>query len=539
MSQQENPQENQETPSLGEAGSWSTLPTTNRPAEGATRVASLHQAEQTWRAGEGATDFLGLEQDSVTGEPPVAAVQPAAADGAAEVNPTQAWLFHMENTASAASQAGASAPSAPEWSAESLLDGQDTTPIAHETSSPSALPPLESVASDAPLEVDQAPLPEPVKQPGGRRKVQWLVAAGLAATLLGAAGWQVMHSKSKSQTPSDALVWRSGNKPSKPSAKPTPRDTKPADPATAVVVKPPVIESPVPTPTEAPAPTEVPPTDVAQTQPASETPLVQGSSVPPVDTDPTPAALVQATPPSEAPAPADFTPVAFPGTRPEDPAVSLATPKGARRPEASEIAGMWTSKEIPLEAIDGDEVVRTPLVGGVRVLLKNGEHLQGRLHAVGQGHISMDVALGRMSVDYSDVGELIPIPEADISKKPSNGLPDETAGLMYVTAKVPGGNLTGWLVQRAAGKLTLITEQAKKITFEDEGFEPVSKGRARVVGTIGRSTAEAVSPISEPERSAPKAKSGKATTGAAKPAPAKPAPAKPAVTKPAVTKPKG
>jgi hypothetical protein len=536
MSQQDNPQDNQENPALGEAGSWSTLPTTNRPAEGATRVASLHQAEQTWRAGEGATDFLGLEQDSVTGEPAVAAVEPAAVEGGAEVNPTQAWLFHMENNASAAPEAGAPAQTAPEWSAESLLDGQDTTPIAQEESSLHALPPLESVAADAALEVDQAPLPEPVQQPGARRKLQWLVAAGLAATLLGAAGWQVWHGKSKTQTTSDALVWRSGSKPAKPGAKPstkpTPGQTKPADPTTAVVVKPPVIEPPVPTPNETPVPTEVTPVDVAQTQPTPEIPVVQSSPVPPVASDPTPAALVQTTPPSETPAPADFTPVAFPGTRPEDPTVALATPKGARRPEAAEIAGLWASKEIPLEAIDGDDIVRTPLVGGVRVLLKNGEHLQGRLHAVGQGQISMDVALGRMSIDYSDVGELIPIPEADLSKKPSNGLPDETAGLMYVTAKVPGGNLTGWLVQRAGGKLTLITEQAKKITFEDEGFEPVSKGRARVVGTIGRSTAEAVSPISEPERSTPKVKSGKPSSGAAKPAPVKPAPAKPATTKP-------
>jgi hypothetical protein len=115
-----------------------------------------------------------------------------------------------------------------------------------------------------------------------------------------------------------------------------------------------------------------------------------------------------------------------------------------------------------------------------------------------------------MSVDYSDVSEIVQILDAVLTSKPSNGLPEETAGLMYISAKVAGGYLTGWLVQRSEGKLTLITEQAKKVTIEDDGFEPISKGKARVVGTLAPSTAEEASPAPAPvpDNAIPKLQSG-------------------------------
>ncbi|MBK7641901.1 MAG: hypothetical protein IPJ19_02450 [Planctomycetes bacterium] len=540
MSQQDNPQDSQDNFPASESGSWTPTPATNRPAEGATRVASLQQAEQIWRAGEGATDFLGLEQDGTPETP--AAAQPSAEGAPADANPTQAWLFHMENESRAAAgqtaaprAKPAAAPAPSDWSAESLVEGQDTS-VATE---PDAF-------ADAPLAGAQGELVGAVAGDGlvdealsdGRgtkfsgaetkpkRRTQWLVAAGLTAVLLGAGGWQIWSSGSQGggSTTVDPIAWRG-----KPKPKPTPGpvEHKPSEtPGEAPSETPSVAQTPPQeTPTEPIASATTPSEAPIEPTPVESTPLVAESG-----TAPTPApADPESTPVFQAPL--DFTPIAFSGASASEKGPPLATPRGARRPEAAEIAGMWMQRSIPFDAITGESELRTPSVGAVRVLLKNGEHLQGRLHSVGQGHVSMDIALGRMSVEYSEVSDIVQILEADLSKKPSKGLPDETAGLMYVSVKVPGGHLTGWLVQRTEGKLTLITEEAKKITVDDDGFEPVSRGKARVVGTIGRGTTEAVTPTPPASTETPKLKSGPSKTPS-KPAASRPAPPKPRGAKP-------
>lgn len=544
MSQQDNSQANQDVPPVPSSGSWSTEPASNRPADGATRVASLHQAEQTWRAGEGATDFLGLEQDAAA-ETPAATAAAGAEPSAPEVNPTQAWLFHMENEAQAGAAMTAeptpeqlAATAAPEWSAEALLAGQDTsTPLETEFAA-------KDLAPQPSPEFEEQPTPElvgetPAVEPRRSRKVQWLVAAGLVACLAAAGGWQVWHGKAKDDNPasSDPMAWRSGSKKPKPGSKPS-DETPPIAQTSKPTGKPnpepklPPVSEPVPTPevaqSEPPAtePTSAqnpaPPGAQPASEPAPTTAAVPAPVAPQPETQPaTPAAAV------------DLNPVAFSGLRPAELAANIATPKGARRPDAAEVADLWIDEGIPFDAIAGSQIVRTPRVGAVRLMLKNGEHLQGRLHAVGQGQVSVDIALGRMAVDYSDISEMVQIREADLNKKPSNGLPEETSGLMYVSAKVPGGYLCGWLVQRADGKLTLITEEAKKITVDDDGFEPISKGRARVVGTIGRD-ASGEMPATPPrsDTGIPKLKSGtdasKSSASKTKPAAPKPAPKAPA-----------
>jgi hypothetical protein len=516
MSQQDNPQDSQDNVTEPESVSWATPPASNRPAEGATRVDSLAQAEPTWTAGDGATDFLGLEQDGGLGAP----ANSAGAAGTSEVNPTQAWLFHMEQERSGGGARTAAAPAsgaAGVWSD----DGLNPVPLAA-----TAAPEIgddESALQDPDLAVDVDGL-EPAlatqfssgdAQPQGKK---WLVAAGLATALLAAGGWQYWQSHSKS-TGSDPVVWQgtNGKKPTRPAPGPTPK--KPAGETPPVAAK--------PTPDK---PLETPSTTAQSTPPVEQTP-VEPTPVAQVEPQPAPAQPVAQAEPQPEPAP-DFTPVPFTGSHPSDASSTLATPKGTRRPDAAEIAGLWTSAAIPFDAIGAESMLRTPSVGAVRVMLKNGEHFQGRLYSVGQGEVRMDIALGRMSVDYSDVSEIVQIMEADLTKKPANGMPEETAGLLYVTAKVPGGYITGWLVQRAEGKLTLITAEAKKVTVEDDGFEPVPKGGARVVGTIGRNASEAASPAPAPDTGIPKLQGG--------PAPVKTkTPNKPATPKPKSGKPTG
>jgi len=464
MSQQDNPHDPQGTPSETASGAWASSPESNRPADGAIRAVSLQQVQQTWTAGEGATDFLGLEQESPGQAAAPAAAQAAGQPGPAELNPTQAWLFHMESGAR-----GAVAAQAPAQTFDERDEGADAVdpagadPLDAEGATADALEPeLEPEHAGTTIASLEATLK--------RRKSRSLIAASLVAALLAAGGWQYWNGQSKTPPAGEPVATRGPSKGQKPKPKPAQ-----AEAPKVAQVPPPVDSKPVdPVLTQA----DPAPIDVAVAPPPAGEPLLQ-----PTPADP----LALANP---APEPADFTPVPFPVTRSEDPQATLATPKGTRRPSPDEVVALWTERDIPYEAIAAESMLRTPRVGAVRVLLKNGEHFQGRLHSVGQGHVRMDLSLGRMSLDYAEVRELVQIVEADLTKKPSGGLPEETAGLMYVTAKVPGGSLTGWLVQRTDGKLTLITEQAKKVTFEDQGFEPVSKGRARVVGALDKEAAK-------------------------------------------------
>jgi hypothetical protein len=546
MSQQENPQDHQADPSAPTTDSWSPAPTTNRPADGAARAASLHQAEQTWKAADGATDFLGLEQDA-----PAGGAAPAAAPGegaGAEANPTQAWLFHMENEARAmlpAQQAGAEVPFAGQLAdaapTEELLEGEQ--PLDPE-GSPSEFDP--ELAEEIALAGAAAPREA---APARSRKRQWLVAASLVAVLLGAGGWQYWNSKAgKGNTSvSDPIAWRGGHKTPKP--KPTPASEPPAaeKPPVAQVPKQPEPQATKPAqpePTPVPVAVAPPPAPEPQAPPQPQSTTSEGpwgqATPKPAGAEP----LAQSNPGSEPAAP-DFSPIPFAGGGPVDPASGIATPRGARRPGAQELASLWTAQTIPMDAIPADALLLTPRVGAVRLLLKNGEHLQGRLHSVGQDRVCVDLALGRMSLEYAEVSEIVQIMESDLTKKPSNGLPEETAGLLYVSAKVPGGQLTGWLVQRREGKLTLITEQAKRVTFDDEGFEPISKSRARVVGALDPNAAEPTSPAKEPDSSTPKLQSGApgakpaAVKPGAKPPPAKAPPAKSPAKPAGAVKPKG
>jgi len=501
MSQQEKPQDNQDNSSAPQADAWSTPPAANRPAEGASLGASIQSAEQTWSAGDDATDFLGLDQD--------AAGQPSAGAGAAEANPTQAWLFGMESgTAAAAAQQTARAPSqpsqlspAPQWPAEAVPSSEEFSPEAEEILA-------------APEETESVAESDRVPYTGPRSRGKQLLVAASVAALLAVGGWQYWQSKTKTQSTgtNDPQVWRSTAKKT-PKGKPAPTEN-PVAQTPSVAKVPPVGQPPASDPTATPTPVPTQPAEVAQAQPPSGEPQPVPPELQPTATAPTPDQPPAGDAAQPGSAPVEFTPVAFSGTRTDESGAELSTPRGTRRPAASEIAGLWTSRAIPFDAIGADSLMHTPSVGAVRVLLKNGEHLQGRLHSVGRGYVSMDIALGRMSVDYSEVREIVQILDADLNKKPSNGLPEETAGLLYVTAKVPGGYLTGWLVQRAEGKLTLITEQAKKVTIEDDGFEPISKNRARLVGALKSSATEAASPAPPPDTSTPKLQRGPSPTKA-------------------------
>lgn len=500
MSERENPDD----PQTAANSAWSQSSASNRPADGAARADSLQGVEGGWTASDGATDFLGLDADGSgagASEPSSASARPESAGTA------QDWLFHMEHAPAVEVQAATSVGEL-EPPASSPFDAEETAETGSFTLDPAG---SDAAAEDGsrsdtvdalldevlpetpegdPLALASADESRAASTPPERaprlRRVQWMVAAGLLLTLGGAVGWHLwLRGKPLApEGPATTLVAQSPTTAKKPVPAGASAPTRSTRPSTPVPPGPPPVEEAQPesgtlaqTP-DAPAnPSEEP--TAAAGEPASSGVVAEA---PPIEPRPLPAESSAA----GGSAPLGFSPNGL-GARPTAVALPpVVTPKGARRPERAELGNTWGSNTVPFDAIAGERVLVTPRVGAVRVLLKNGEHLQGHLHSVGQGHLSVDIALGRMTIDYRDVSELAQIQEADLTKKPTGGLPEETAGLPYVCARVPNGTITGWLVSQDKGKLTLITETAKKLTIDDAGFEPVSMGRARILGALAK-----------------------------------------------------
>ncbi len=494
MSERDNPHDPQDAAS----STWNQQGTTNRPADGAARADSLQQVEGSWKSADGATDFLGLDADGAPAPAPADAALTSAASS--PTGSTQDWLFSREHASAAEAQASTSVGEL-EPPAEGVLD--ENAGFAQTTSVEAGEIPSHATLNDALAEVlpeseEGDPLadvpapesevePDPVITPRRTRRTQWLVAAGLLVCLGSAVGWQLWLRRGSTHEPA----------PSAPVVANTKGGTKhPGSEHGTTLVQDTRPTTPVP-PSPPPRPDPVV-GDSGASSPAQGTGTVEPVANPVATSQPTPepadpaAGAVAIREPAPEPAhaepgsPLGYSPNSIGSSAPSTALPPVALPKGARRPGAGELASTWSGNTIPFDSIDGERQLCTPRVGAVRVLLKNGEHLQGHLHSVGQGRLSVDIALGRMTIDYRDVHELARIQESDLSKKPSAGLPEETAGLAYVCARVPNGTITGWLVSQDRGKLTLITESAKKVTIDDEGFEPVSKGKARILGALAK-----------------------------------------------------
>lgn len=497
MSERANPDD----PQNAANSAWSQSAASNRPAEGAQRANSLQGVEGNWQASEGATDFLGLDADGGAAAP---AEAPLGETRAGAGGNAQEWLFHMEHAPAvevqAATSVGELEPPVPQAFPFDEAGAAGVQALAVEAPAPQEFDaPAQPEDVDAVLDgvlpetaegdpiaeaaPDQVELPAPASAPRVRR-VQWLVAAGLLLALGGAAGWQFwlrkQHGPAVESTSTIVSRPQGGSKSTTArGASELARATKPTTPVPAGPL--PVPETPQAG--DAGGVVQVPTED---STPSPEGAAVSGGGAATAVAEAAGGETSAGTSVPDGNAPLGFSPNGI-GARPTVVELPpLATPKGARRPERTELGNTWSGNTIPFDSIGGDRQLVTPRVGAVRVLLKNGEHLQGHLHSVGQGHLSVDIALGRMTVDYLDVNELVQIQESDLTKKPSGGLPEETAGLPYVCARVPNGTITGWLVSQDKGKLTLITETAKKLTIDDEGFEPVSKGRSRILGALAK-----------------------------------------------------
>lgn len=429
-------------------------PSGNRPATGA-REATAPPASSGWQAGAGATDFLGLEPELRTG-----VAEQNGANG-----PTESWLFDIEQAASMPEPSAG--PAHPMSGAPgSYSEPADPAGELDEAGDAELAPDLEDVP------------PEPTVR-RSRRVLAGLAVLGVVA-VAGWFGWQRYGARLMHSAP-DATAVATANpnpKPSKPAparpavepatdgsatavAAPTP-PTAGETPANsdAIVVAPAAVETAGAPEVQTPVAPEPELVARADTAPTGSAPAVPVATVAPND-----AALVRST---SLPAKAPELPTGNPG------------PGGGRHATDRDWAGMWLEPTIPSDAIRGPTRLRTLNVGLVRAELVNGEFVEGRLHAVGESRIWLDVKLGRMSFDAGDVRDLVQIVGGQGQPLPIGS--QALAGLQRVEVLLPGGSLMGHVLGREGDRVTFVTEEGMRLRVEALDVRPAPNGRSRLVG---------------------------------------------------------
>jgi hypothetical protein len=136
-----------------------------------------------------------------------------------------------------------------------------------------------------------------------------------------------------------------------------------------------------------------------------------------------------------------------------------------------DLSSVWTRSAIPFDAIGSPTKVLTPMVGRVRLVLKSKELFEGRLYAVGEGHVWLDTQYGRMGLPGARVDRIEQIEGGPGT--PALGAPGSEAmvGLERVRVKTPGGVFYGKVISKDESKTTLVTEQGARITLDSKDVE--------------------------------------------------------------------
>ncbi|MDG1983248.1 MAG: hypothetical protein P8M11_01650, partial [Planctomycetota bacterium] len=125
----------------------------------------------------------------------------------------------------------------------------------------------------------------------------------------------------------------------------------------------------------------------------------------------------------------------------------------------------WRFKSVPNRKFDAEQMMFTPNVGNVRVVLLGGEAFDGRLHSVGKGKVLLDTEMGRMAVDARRVERVDRITgDRSSLRRPSST--SSTAGLKRVKVQAQGGVFYGHLVSQEGSRVTLLMSEGFRITLE-------------------------------------------------------------------------
>jgi hypothetical protein len=150
-------------------------------------------------------------------------------------------------------------------------------------------------------------------------------------------------------------------------------------------------------------------------------------------------------------------------------------PAGAvRMATAEDLSGIWNSDVIPMDMLDADNRIVTPAVGSVRVVMKSGELFDGKLYAVGQGQVWLEMEIGRLALSARGVLRI----DQAVSEKDAKAL----EALPRMRVRTPGGLFYGKVLSRDEHHVTLRLEGGGRITLESTDVEPAPLGDTRVIG---------------------------------------------------------
>lgn len=280
-----------------------------------------------------------------------------------------------------------------------------------------------------------------------------------------------------------------------PAVDPTPGQPEAAEAPDSAASVPPLGEvaaaseptpSPEPTATEL-APERVPAPPRAEPLAASpQPPPFVAPAVEPPAAAPTPR-VVAATPTAapSGPTPGAAPPRTTPRPVPEPEPVALAPLRGpVREASAEDLAGLWSGSTIPLDAIDGDEHLATPYVGRVRIVARNGEIFEGRLHGLGRGRVWLESGQAKMALMGWQIARIEHVLGDERTPALGRAGSQHLAGLPSVRVRTPGGVFYGKLISQEGSRATLMTAEGARVTLDGGIVEPAGQSRTRVVEVL-------------------------------------------------------
>jgi hypothetical protein len=145
----------------------------------------------------------------------------------------------------------------------------------------------------------------------------------------------------------------------------------------------------------------------------------------------------------------------------------------------SSTPNVWSATTVPQHLVDGKQRISTPNVGSVRLRLRSGESLEGRLAAVGENQYFLDLPSGRLGFLASGVEAVVPS-----SKQRSESLTLTETEMVRV--KNGPNVVVGRVVSRSEREVTIETKQGARLTVPVGDIEPVDANGGGVVIKAGQ-----------------------------------------------------
>lgn len=155
-----------------------------------------------------------------------------------------------------------------------------------------------------------------------------------------------------------------------------------------------------------------------------------------------------------------------------------------REASADDLANLWAGTTIPLEAIEGEEHLATPFVGRVRVVARNGEIFEGRLHGLGNGRIWLESGQSKMALMGWQISRIEHVLGGENTPTLGHAGSEDLTGLPSVRVRTAGGVFYGKLVSQEGERTTLITAEGARVRLEGGIVEPAGRSRTRVVEVV-------------------------------------------------------